>query len=252
MFSDCLLSLSTMNKPTVEVCLSPALLHLYETVGKVVVIIDIFRATSTIVAALDNGATRVVPMSSVEECVALGMCTPNSITAGERDGKIAPGLEYGNSPLEYTPEFVAGKTLLLTTTNGTKLLHMVQESDQIIIGAFSNLSAITQHLLAQNKPVILACAAWKDKINMEDSLFAGAVLSRIASQFDLYDDSSRIALAMYRDAIAKGSLIDYLRASTHYHRLSGYGLIGDMEYAAQIDTHPVVPIYNGRELVLKK
>ena len=86
---------------------------------------------------------------------------------------------------------------------------MVQESDQIIIGAFSILSAITQHQLAQNKPVILACAAWKDNINMEDSLFAGAVLSRIASQLDLYDDSSRIALAMYRDAIAKGSLIDY-------------------------------------------
>lgn len=241
-----------MNKPTVEVCFSPALLHLHDTAGKIVVIIDIFRATSTIVAALDNGATRVVPMSSVEECVELGLCTPDSITAGERDGKVAPGLSYGNSPLEYTPEFVAGKTLLLTTTNGTKLLHMVEESEQILIGAFSNLSALAQYLIDQKKPVLLACAAWKDKINMEDSLFAGAVVERLQHAFELYDDSSRICLAMYRDALNHQSLIDYLRASTHYHRLSGYGLTEDMEYAAQIDTHPIVPVYNGRDLEVMK
>lgn len=241
-----------MNKPTVEVCFSPALLHLHDTSGKIVVIIDIFRATSTIVAALGNGAARVVPMSSVEECVELGLCTPDSITAGERDGQVAPGLAHGNSPLEYSREFVAGKTLLLTTTNGTKLLHMVEESEQILIGAFSNLSALAEYLLLQKKPVILACAAWKDKINMEDSLFAGAVVERLQHTFELYDDSSRICLAMYHDALNHQSLIDYLRASTHYHRLSGYGLIEDMEYAAKIDTHPIVPVYNGRDLEVMK
>src|SRR3954462_14714023 len=110
--------MSTTVKPRLEVCLSPALLHLYDTTGSVVVIIDIFRATSTITAALHNGARCVVPVASVAECIALGVNTPNSITAGERDGKVAEGLQHGNSPLEYPSEFIKGKTLVLTTTNG--------------------------------------------------------------------------------------------------------------------------------------
>ena len=88
-------------KHKLEVCLSPALLHLYDTNNCNVVIIDIFRATSTITAALHNGASCVIPVASVEECIAIGNQTPNSITAGERDGKVATGLAYGNSPFEY-------------------------------------------------------------------------------------------------------------------------------------------------------
>src|SRR4051812_9190213 len=106
-----------IEKPRLEVCLSPALLHLYDTRGAIVVIIDIFRATSTITAALHNGAKCVIPVASVEECIAIGASLPDSITAGERDGKIAPGLQYGNSPAEYPAGFIAGKTLVLTTTN---------------------------------------------------------------------------------------------------------------------------------------
>lgn len=241
-----------MNKPTVEVCLSPALLHLVDTKGKITIVIDVFRASSTIIAALDNGAECVVPMSSVESCIEMGLSTPNSVTAGERDGQVAPGLEHGNSPLEYTPDFIQGKKLLLTTTNGTKLLHMVQDSSQIIIGAFLNLSAICQYLLSKKMPVLLACAAWKDKVNMEDSLFAGAVVDRLKHEFEVYDDSGRICMSMYHEAIAQGSIIDYLRSSSHYHRLSGYGLVGDMEYCAQIDKHPVIPVYDGHNLVVLK
>ena len=111
--------MTNTEKPSLEVCLSPALLHLYNTRDAVVVIIDVFRATSTITAALHNGAKCVIPVASVEECIALGERTPNSITAGERDGKIAAGLQYGNSPTEYPEEFIKGKTLILTTTNGT-------------------------------------------------------------------------------------------------------------------------------------
>src|ERR1700734_746130 len=121
-------------KPKLEVCLSPALLHLYDTNGAVVVIIDIFRATSTITAALHNGARCVIPVASVAECIAIGESIPNSITAGERDGKIAEGLQHGNSPLEYPADFIKGKTLVLTTTNGTRLLHMVVGAAEIVIG----------------------------------------------------------------------------------------------------------------------
>jgi len=236
-------------KPTIEVCLSPALLHLYDTKDTVVVIIDIFRASSTIVAALHNGAKQIIPVASVEECIAMKAAIPGCITAGERDGKIAPGLEHGNSPLEYPRSFIEDKVLALTTTNGTKLLHMVQEADQIIIGSFLNLQAICDYLIRQNKKVLLGCAAWKDRVNLEDSLFAGAVVEQLRDHFSLNCDSARMAALLYREARQHQHLIDFLRDSSHYRRLSAYGLVHDMEYCTTPDQHPVVPVYNGNALV---
>lgn len=235
--------------PKIEVCLSPSLLHLYDISNSIVVVIDIFRASSTIVAAMHNGAEKVIPIDSVESCIAQGALTRNSVTAGERDGKIAPGLSFGNSPSEYPRAFIEGKTLLLTTTNGTKLLHMAAEASQIIIGSFLNLSAICDYIISQNKDVLLACAAWKDKVNMEDALFAGAVVDRVKDSFEVYCDSGRITSGMYRNAIDFPSLIDYLKESTHYKRLSSYGLEADMEYCTQVDIHPVVPLYDGAALL---
>ncbi|HYD21143.1 MAG TPA: 2-phosphosulfolactate phosphatase [Flavipsychrobacter sp.] len=237
------------NLPRLEVCLSPALLHLFDTKGTVVVIIDVFRATSTIAAALHNGAKCVIPVASVPECIELGTQIENSITAGERDGKVAEGLEYGNSPLEYPRAFVEGKTLVLTTTNGTRLLHMVQDADTIITGSFLNLGAVCDFLAAQGKNVVLGCAAWKDRFNMEDTLFAGAVVSRIGQQFDINCDSARGAKNLYESS-GGGNFINFLQDSSHYRRLSGFGLVGDMEYCTTPDLHPVVPILKGRELVV--
>jgi len=236
-------------KPTIEVCLSPALLHLYDTKDTVVVIIDIFRASSTIVAALHNGAKQIIPVASVEECIAMKASIPGCITAGERDGKIAPGLEHGNSPLEYPRSFIEGKVLALTTTNGTKLLHMVQGAERIIIGSFLNLQAICDYLIQQNKKVLLGCAAWKDRVNIEDSLFAGAVVEQLRDHFSINCDSARMTALLYREARQHKHLIDFLRDSSHYRRLSAFGLVHDMEYCTTPDQHPVVPVYNGNALV---
>src|SRR6476660_1069825 len=104
-------------KPILHTILSPGLLNLYEVSNSIVVIIDVFRATSTIATALYNGAARVIPVDSVDKCIELGQTT-GGITAGERDGKVIPGLSYGNSPAEYPRSFIEGKTLVLTTTNG--------------------------------------------------------------------------------------------------------------------------------------
>jgi 2-phosphosulfolactate phosphatase len=101
-------------KPTLEVCLSPALLHLYDVKNSIVVIIDVLRATSTICTVLYNGATRVIPVASVPECISIGeQLGASAITAGERDGRIAEGLLHGNSPFEYPREFIQDKTLVL-------------------------------------------------------------------------------------------------------------------------------------------
>lgn len=235
-------------KPTLEVCLSPALLHLFNTKDTVTVIIDVFRATSTIAAALHNGADKIIPVSSVEECISLGKEIPNSITAGERDGKVADGLEYGNSPSEYPASFISGKTLVLTTTNGTRLLHMVTDAASIITGSFPNLNAVCEFIIAQNKNVLLACASWKDRFNLEDALFAGAVADTVSEYFTINCDSAHACISLHKDS--GGNYFEYLKRGAHYKRLSGYGLESDMVYCATPDLHPIVPILKGDSLVI--
>jgi 2-phosphosulfolactate phosphatase len=220
---------------------------LYDTTDCNVVIIDIFRATSTITTALHNGASSVIPVASVEECIAIGNQTTNSITAGERDGKVATGLAYGNSPFEYPADFIKGKTLVLTTTNGTKLLHMVKGASNIIIGSFLNLAAVVDFLKNDNKPVILGCAAWKDRFNLEDTLFAGAVANALQEHFSINCDSARAAIHLHEQS--KGQYLDFLKNSSHYNRLSGYGLIKDLEYCTSTNLHPIVPVLKGDKLL---
>jgi 2-phosphosulfolactate phosphatase len=141
-----------MHKPTIYTCLSPALLHLYDIKNSVVVVIDILRATSTIATALYNGAKEVIPVDSVEKCIRLGR-EMECITAGERDGQVAEGLQYGNSSFEYPRQFIQGKILVLTTTNGTRLLHMAltKGATEIITGSFLNLSAVCDHVVQAKK-----------------------------------------------------------------------------------------------------
>jgi 2-phosphosulfolactate phosphatase len=239
------------NKPTLHTVLSPALLHLYNLNDSVVVIIDVFRATSTIATALYNGARKIIPVAQVEECMRLGRELEGSITAGERDGKVIEGLQYGNSPAEYYRSFIEGKTLVLTTTNGTKLLHMALERgcDHVITGSFPNLSAVCGHLASQNKNVILACSAWKDKFNLEDTLFAGAVISKIKENFTIHCDSSLMAESMYN--LHRDDLYQFARLTTHWHRLAAYGLEKDLEYCVTADVANVLPIYNNGSLVVE-
>lgn len=215
-------------------------------------IIDVLRATSTIATALHNGAKAVIPVNSVEECIRIGKQI-EGITAGERDGKIAEGLEYGNSPFEYPKDFVDGKTLVLTTTNGTRLLHMAldRSAKGIITGAFANLSAVCNYLLAQKQNVILGCAAWKDRVNIEDTLFAGAVINRIKDHFQVNCDSSQMALTLYDDA--KQDLFEFMKEknASHYQRLSGYGLEKDIQYCLSPDSADILVIYEDGKLLAR-
>ncbi len=241
----------TQSKPTLFTSLSPALLHLYDLNNSIVVIIDVLRATSTIATALHNGAKCVIPVDSVAKCIELGKKI-DAVTAGERDGKIAEGLEYGNSPFEYPEEFIKGKTLVLTTTNGTKLLHMALErgAGHIITGSFPNLGAVCDYLLSQRQPVILGCAAWKDRVNMEDMLFAGAVINRVKEYFTIHCDSSQIAATMYSKA--KKDLYGFMKEknATHYHRLTNYGLEKDIKYCLTPDLANVLPFYEDGKLAV--
>ena len=237
-------------KPALYTSLSPALLHLYDVSRSIVVIIDVLRATSTIATVLNNGAKNIIPVDSVAECIRIGKQI-EGVTAGERDGHVAEGLVHGNSPFEYPKEFIGGKTLVLTTTNGTKLLHMALEKGAkgIITGSFPNLSAVCDYLVARKMPVILGCAAWKDRVNIEDTLFAGAVISRIKNHFDINCDSSQMAETMYHDA--KDDLYEFMKNknASHYNRLTKFGLEKDIRYCLTADTANVLCMYEGGKLV---
>ncbi len=241
-----------MSKPNLHTCLSPALLHLYDVRDCIVVVIDVLRATSTIATALYNGAKEVIPVDSVERCIQLGK-ELECITAGERDGQVAAGLQYGNSSFEYPAEFINGKTLVLTTTNGTKLLHMAlaKGATEIITGAFLNLSAVCDHLVKMNKNVILGCAAWKDKPNMEDTLLAGAIVSRIRENFEINCDSSQMARNLYQ--IAKPDLYEFMKVNdaSHYHRLTNFGLEKDIRHCLTENIANIVPEYVDGKLVVQ-
>lgn len=241
-----------MSKPTLYTVLSPALLHLYDVNNTIVVVIDVLRATSTIATALYNGAKEVIPVDSVERCIQLGKELA-CITAGERDGQVAPGLQYGNSSFEYPRKFIEGKTLVLTTTNGTKLLHMAlaKGAKEIITGSFLNLSVVCDHLIAMKKNVILGCAAWKDRVNMEDTMFAGAVVEQVKEHFDINCDSSQIAATLYKKA--RKDMYEFMKKheASHYHRLTNFGLEKDIRHCLTPNLAPVLPEYINGKLVIQ-
>ena len=239
------------NKPSLHTSLSPALLHLYDLSNSIVVIIDVFRATSTIASALYNGAKCIIPVDSVAKAIEISKSI-GGIAAGERDGMIAEGLEHGNSPMEYHRSFIENKILVLTTTNGTRLLQMAldKNADTIISGSFPNLSAVCDFLIAEKKNVVLGCAGWKDRFNLEDTLFAGAVINRIEREFSIHCDSSLMASAMFEKH--KNNLMDFAPSLTHYHRLvERFGLIEDIKFCLTNDVANVLPVYSDGKLIAK-
>jgi 2-phosphosulfolactate phosphatase len=241
--------MSNNKKPDLYTSLSPALLNLYDITASVVVIIDVLRATSTIATALFNGAKEIIPVESVNDCIRIGK-QMNAITAGERDGKVAEGLQYGNSPFEYPESFIDKKTLVLTTTNGTKLLHMALSNGahEIITGSFANLNAVCLHLIKKNKPVLLACAAWKDRINIEDTLFAGAVINQIKQHFTINCDASQMAEGLFLEA--REDLYEFMKQkeASHFKRLTSFGLEKDIRHCLTSNTANVLPLYKEGKL----
>ena len=229
-----------------EVCLTPALLDLYAIEESIVVVIDVLRATSSIVYGIDNGATSIIPVAQVEDC--LKYTEHGYLLAAERNGEVVAGYNFGNSPFSYTRDKVAGKTVVLTTTNGTKALHLAREKAyKVVIGSFLNLDALCKWLSLQNRSVLLLCAGWKDNFNLEDTLFAGAVVAELKKEFTHFDDSSVAAEDLYQ--LAKGDLRAYLHKSSHSHRLAALNIEEDVKFCLQLNICTAIPIMVGDDLV---
>lgn len=233
-----------------EVCLTPALLPLYSIEDSIVVIIDIFRATSSICYGIENGAEAIIPVSKVEECAAYREQFPEYLLAAERDGEVVAGFDFGNSPFSYTADKVGGKTVVLTTTNGTHALQLSIKAKKIVIGSFLNLTALSDWLRAQETNILLVCAGWKNKFNLEDTLFAGAVVEQLKDDCFKLDDAGIAAQDLYN--IARNDLNGYLKKTSHSERLKLLGIEKDIEFCLNVDIATAIPVLDGDRLVILK
>ncbi|AFM03507.1 phosphosulfolactate phosphohydrolase-like enzyme [Bernardetia litoralis DSM 6794] len=231
--------MNKIQKPTLEICFTPDAVSFIDLTGKIAVVVDIFRATSTMVAGLASGVTHVIPV--VDMADALHYKSQDYVTAGERNGEKIEGFDIGNSPFEHmAQEF---KKIVMTTTNGTQAIETVKnDAEQVIIGSFLNLRAVTNYLKAQNKDVVIVCAGWKGRFNAEDSLFAGALALKLRSDFWWKGDETLFASHSYSSV--KNNLSKMLKQSSHYKRLEKNGVSDDMEFCLQIDKFKNVPVLN--------
>ena len=221
----------------VDVCYTPELIHQFNVSEKIVVVIDVLRATSCMVAGLGSGVKSITPVATVEECEALGK--RGFIMAGERGGQKLPQFDIGNSPFDYMLPEYKGQFIAATTTNGTRAIELSKSAPEVIVGAFLNFSAVVKHLEDQQRDVLLFCAGWKGRYNLEDSLFAGAVCEKLKEQANFDSDAAMAALYLYQSMAH--DLTYYIKQSNHAARLSKFGIMKDIAFCAKLDEFDIVP-----------
>lgn len=229
----------------IAVCLSPALLHLHDIKNSIVVVIDIFRASTSMCYGIANGAEGIIPVAEVSTCAIYK--DHGYLLAAERNGEVVDGFDFGNSPFSYTKEKVAGRTIVLTTTNGTKAIHLSREAKKVVIGSFLNLTALCNWLDQQEENILLVCAGWKDNFNLEDTVYAGAIIEKLGSKYQKADDASVMAENLYKTG--KENLSDFMAQSAHSQRLKKLNIQQDIDFCLQIDMLQTIPILQGDRLV---
>jgi len=227
---------------TIETILSPAQFHLYEEgiENKNVVVIDILRATTTICIAFENGVSEMIPVASPEEANALH--ERGYLAAAERHGETVSGFELGNSPQDYTAARVLNKRIAITTTNGTRALKLATNARRVFVGSFLNISALADILIRENKDVVLFCAGWKDKFNLEDTIYAGALAEALLVSMTPEGDATLAALDLY--AMAQADLSGYLQKASHVHRFKTLHVESDLDVCLKRDISTKIPVFS--------
>ncbi len=231
----------------IEVCHTPQAYSLFHKENAIVVVIDVFRATSAIVTAFYNGVSKMVPVATVDE--AREYQRNGYMAAAERDGEVIEGFELGNSPFGYMNNKVKGKIIAISTTNGTQAIEASRKASKILIGSFLNLDILCEYLVAQKKDVVLLCAGWKNKFNLEDTVFAGAVVEKLTAEGSYQVDCDSAIAAKHLYNMAKNNLFDFLSDSSHRKRLAKLDLERDIKYCLTPNQCPVIPVMEGKYLV---
>jgi len=233
---------------SVSVALSPLLYHSYETRGAIAVVIDVLRATSAINAAFENGVEAIIPVETLEE--AREWKKKGFMVGAQRDGEKIVEFDFGNSPYDYMQPGLLGKTTVLTTTNGTRALHLAgRDASVVICASFINLGAVIKWLSKQDKDIVMLCSGWKNRYNLEDSMCAGAIVDGLFKyrQFSEFSDSALAARYLY--LAAKEDTFKFLRNSSHRRRMKRLNMKQDIRYSLTPDQSSIIPVLKGDRLV---
>ena len=238
-----------MQKRILETCFSPALFEADRHRNSIVVILDILRASSAICTAFANGTSRIIPVTEISE--AKEYKEKGFLVAAERDGFVLDFADFGNSPFNFTRDKVENKTIVYSTTNGTGLLKLASSSYQTVVGSFLNMSSLSHWLTMQDRDVILLCAGWKNRFNLEDSVCAGAITERLleSGRFNTICDSTNAAVDLW--SLAKGDLKAYIDKAAQRSRLRDKNLDDCIGYCLTIDLTNVIPVMENGVLVGK-
>lgn len=226
----------------IEVCHSPLSYPLFHRDESIVVVVDVLRATSAICTAFYHGIENIIPVTEVGEAMVYQQ--QGYIVAAERKGEIVDGFTLGNSPFGFMKPELKGKKVVLTTTNGTQAIAAAKNAYQLLIGSFLNLQTLGEYLIVQNRNVIVLCAGWKDKFNLEDTLFAGALANYIQQRHEVEILCDSAIGAQHLWQLAKNDINEFLENSSHRKRLSHLGLEEDIQYCLSLNLAPIIPVYN--------
>ena len=218
----------------VEVCLSPAMYDTFRNDEAIVIVVDILRATSAICTAFMNGVKRIIPVATLEEA------------------KEYNFADFGNSPYNFTAENVGGREIVYSTTNGTNTIMLASHSHEVLIGAYLNHKALVRHIIREKRDVIILCAGWKNKFNLEDTLFAGSLAETLLDHdgFDTICDSTYAAIDLW--SIAKKDMMGYIEKVAQRHRLKKNKLDDVLEYCHTFDLTQKIPYLNEFYLLAKE
>ncbi|MBU8893140.1 MAG: 2-phosphosulfolactate phosphatase [Bacteroidales bacterium] len=235
----------------IEVCLSPELFNKYSSDNKIVVIVDILRATTIITTMFHYGLEKLISVKNLND--ALEYKEKGFLVAAERNGKKVDFADFSNSPFDYSTENIRNKTLVYSTTNGTYSINIAKKSETVIIASFLNLTSVVSYLLNQKKDVLILCSGWKGDFCIEDSLFAGALSEKLilSKHYTTESDSALSSIDLWN--VAKIDLLKYIKKIFQYKRLTNFELGDTINYCFQTDTTTVIPIFKDNYILdLKK
>ena len=231
----------------IEVCFSPGEYHLYQEDFQLVVVLDVLRATSAICTAIEHGVKEIIPVASVEE--ARSLQAEGYIAAAERGGQIVEGFDMGNSPFSYMDPALKGKSVVLTTTNGTKAINMAKSKETVVIGSLNNLDVLCDWLVKQRRDVLVLGSGWKDKFNLEDTICAGAIADKCLKSGRFFADEDSTVAAKFIFRSSRDNMFAFLKASSHRRRLRKLNLNEDVKYCLTPNNCTAIPILENGSLV---
>jgi 2-phosphosulfolactate phosphatase len=236
-----------MVKRKLETCFSPALYRSEEHADSIVIILDILRASSAICTAFANGALSVLPVAEADE--ARKYKSMGYLVAAERDGFVLDFADFGNSPFNFTRERVEGKTIVYSTTNGTGIINQASSAYAIAVGSFLNLGALIDWIIRQDRDALLFCAGWKSRFNLEDTVCAGAIASKLMNSgfFTTICDSTLAAIDLW--SLASPDLTGYIEKAAQRTRLRDKNLDECLEFCLTIDITDKIPVMKNGFLV---